>query len=217
MDNVNSKRITDFFQKQKSRAYKKRQLILRADETPNGVYYIEKGYVKAYSLTENGDEKDIVFYKPGEIFPLIWTFINIGKTVYFETMSDVVIRIIPKQKFLDFIQTDKKILMDIINRMALVVSLYADRVDTLGYTKTYPRLISSLLSLAKRYGKKYEKNILLEVPIGHKEIANSIAMTRETASRELEKLTKKGIISQEGRLIVINDINKLKRELKLSL
>jgi CRP-like cAMP-binding protein len=71
MDKMNSKTVAEFFQKQKSRAYKKRQLILRADDTPNVVYFIEKGYIKAYSLTENGDEIDIVFYKPGEIFPLI--------------------------------------------------------------------------------------------------------------------------------------------------
>ena len=217
MDNVSSKEITDFFQKQKSRAYKKRQLILRADETPNGVYYIEKGYIKVYTLTENGDEKIKNFYKPGEIFPLIWTFGNIEKTVFFEAMNDTILKKIPRQKFLDFVKTDKKILLDILSRVISIFIVYSDRIDTLGYTKTYARLISLLLSLAKRYGEKYEKNILLEVPIGHKEIANSIAMTRETASRELEKLTKKNIISQKGHLIIINDIKKLKRELKLAL
>lgn len=217
MGNVSSKGITEFFQKQKSRTYKKGQVILRTDETPNGVYYIEKGYVKVYSLTENGSEKDKNFYKPGEIFPLIWTFGSIEQTVYFEAIDDVIVKRIPKQEFLDFIETDKKILLDIINRIILIFIVYSDRIDTLGYTKTYARLISLLLSLAKRYGKKYGKNILLEVPIGHKEIANSIAMTRETASRELEKLTKKGIISQNSHLIVINDIKKLKRELKLAL
>ena len=217
MDNVSSKEITDFFQKQKSRAYKKRQLILRADETPNGVYYIEKGYIKVYTLTENGDEKIKNFYKPGEIFPLIWTFGNIEKTVFFEAMNDTILKKIPRQKFLDFVKTDKKILLDILSRVISIFIVYSDRIDTLGYTKTYARLISLLLSLSKRYGEKYGKNILLDVPIGHKEIANSIAMTRETASRELEKLTKKNIISQKGHLIIINDIKKLKRELKLAL
>jgi CRP-like cAMP-binding protein len=77
-------------------------------------------------------------------------------------------------------------------------------------------LISSLLSLTKRHGKKYGKNIIIELPIGHKEIANSIAMTRETASRDLEKLTQKRIISQKCHFIVINDLKKLKRELKLA-
>lgn len=216
MDNI-SKGITEFFRKQKSREYKKGQLILRADDTPNGVYFIEKGYVKVYSLTENGTEKDKNYYKPGEIFPLIWTFSNIKKNVYFEAVDDVVVKRLPRQEFLDFIKTDKKILLDIINRITLILNVYSDRIDTLGYTKTYTRLISLLLSLSKRYGKKYGKNIVLEVPLGHREIANSIAMTRETASRELETLTKKGIISQKGHLIVIKDIKKLKKELELAL
>lgn len=192
-------------------------MILRADEPPNGVYLIEKGYVKVYSLTQAGSEKDKNFYKPGEIFPLIWTFYNTATTVYFEAMDDVVVKKVAKKEFLEYIKTDKALLLEIIKKLALILNVYSERIDTLGYTRTYPRLISELLALAKRYGKPYKKILILDVPIGHKEIANSIAMTRETASRELERLIKKGIIAQNGHLIVIKNIKRLKKELELSL
>lgn len=72
MDNVSDKELVEFFQKKKSRVYKKGQVILHPDEeTSNYIYYLEKGHVKVYSITEDGYEKCHIFYKPGEIFPLL--------------------------------------------------------------------------------------------------------------------------------------------------
>lgn len=132
-------------------------------------------------------------------------------------MENSTLKKVPKKEFMDFIISDNKYLLEIITRISAMLGIYANRVDNLEHTKAYLRVILRLLYMAERFGRHYSNSIILDIPITHKDIADTIGLTRETASRELEKLTKKGIISQKGHLIVINDIKKLNRELKLAL
>ena len=206
--------LEEFFSNRPRRIYKEGQIIIRADESPNGVYLIEKGFVKLYSLGNNGEERDRIFYKQGDIFPLVWTFTSTMRNMFFEAMTDCILKKVSKAEFMDFVKNDNKHLLEAIDRILVILNVYVDRVDNLSYEKTYNRLISTILFLGKRFGKHYGKSLLLDIPITHKDIANSTAMSRETVSREIEKMAKDGLLVQRGRIIVINDIKKLKKELE---
>ena len=103
------------------------------------------------------------------------------------------------------------------HRIIIILAAYVDRVDNLEYTKAYSRLIQRLLLMSERFGKEYNGSVILEIPVTHKDIANTISLTRETTSRELLKLEKKKLISQKGHILVVNDIKKLRKELESSL
>lgn len=94
-----------------------------------------------------------------------------------------------------------------------MLDVFTDRVENLEFTKASARLISRLLYLSKRFGKQEGAHIRLVIPLTHKDIANTIAMTRETASREFTKLEKKKLIGYENHHIVIYDKQKLEEEL----
>jgi len=53
------------------------------------------------------------------------------------------------------------------------------------------------------------------VPLAHREIASWIGTTRETASLQIEKLQKKGIITTRGRLLIIRDLTRLQQEVRV--
>jgi CRP-like cAMP-binding protein len=79
-----------------------------------------------------------------------------------------------------------------------------------------PKIIYSLVSLGKRFGMANEKNpnIKVEIPITQRELAATIAMTRETVSREFEKLVKGNIVALKDHGIVIRDMVKLEKLLE---
>lgn len=212
--------LSEFFLKSKSYSYKSGEIILRQDDEPQGVYYIEKGYVKIYSITQDGNEKLHVIYKSGEIFPWIWVFRDNAKSVYYEALGTVVLRRAPKEEFLEFLKTKSsqknscELLFELADRIIEVLDIHVDRVANLELTKACPRLVARLLSLAKRFGRKEEKETILDVPLSHQDIANSINMTRETASRELGELERKGLVKYKDRLIIIPSIKKLEKELE---
>lgn len=216
--NNEASELIGFFTQSRQYNYKAGEVILRPEDTPSGVYYIEKGFVKVCSITRDGDEKLHVIYKTGEFFPLIWVFSNVTKNVFYEALGEVFLRRRSKEEFLEFLRGGCTkggcpALFELVVRIIGILDVHVSRIDNLELTKAYPRLVARLLLLAKRFGKKQKNNIVIDVPITHKDIADSINMTRETASREIEVLEKKGLIYYQAHLIVIKDIDKLEKEL----
>lgn len=212
---MNNKRslIPDYFRQFPERRYKKKRMIMSGNEPRENVFYIEKGYISAYKLLPGGCKKIYLFYKSGEFFPITSTFSGIRKNLFYETLSDTTIRKAPKEELLKFVDNNADVLQEIIDRIIENHNVYINRVDNLEYTNAYSRLISRILFLAERFGKKIRRNVLINIPVTHEDIANSIAMTRETASREIERLLKKHLIKMRGHLIIIPNILKLQREL----
>ncbi|HEX5448124.1 MAG TPA: helix-turn-helix domain-containing protein, partial [Candidatus Saccharimonadales bacterium] len=57
------------------------------------------------------------------------------------------------------------------------------------------------------------KEVVIEVPLRHQDIASSINASRETASREIAGLERKALISTQNGYITLRDISKLKEYL----
>jgi CRP-like cAMP-binding protein len=70
-----------------------------------------------------------------------------------------------------------------------------------------------MLFLSERFGKSHGSQIIINAPITHQDIADSINMNRETASRVLEDLFKEQLIGQEEHLFTILDPLKLRAAL----
>ena len=70
-----------------------------------------------------------------------------------------------------------------------------------------------IFHMAKRFGDNKSGIVTILAPVTQKDIAYSIGMTRETASRQLSKLERKRLITYKGHLIVIKNIDKLRDEL----
>ena len=212
--NTNSRGLDNFFKSFPKYSYKKGEIILRPDDTPSHLYYLTQGHVKVYALAEWGEELLYVIYRPGEFFPIIWMLQSSPLTGYFEAMDKVVIHRVPKEDLVKHLATNNEQAMNFADYLIDIMNIYRHRIENLMYTKASIRLISRLIYLADRFGSKVGSGMLIDAPITHKDIATSISMTRETVSREFEKLVKKGILSYRGKSIFIKDVKKLLNELK---
>lgn len=72
-------------------------------------------------------------------------------------------------------------------------------------------LCSTLLRLANSYGMETDEGILISVPLTNQELANYSASARESLNRMLAELKKCGVIDMRGHLILIKDIDYLKK------
>jgi CRP/FNR family transcriptional regulator len=93
--------------------------------------------------------------------------------------------------------------------------LHSERIISLEYRSVRERLISFLLTNAKRFGKQVKNGIVLDVPLRHQDIASSISATRETTSRELAVLERQGLIARDKQsIITLCDVEKLRDHLE---
>jgi CRP/FNR family cyclic AMP-dependent transcriptional regulator len=91
--------------------------------------------------------------------------------------------------------------------------LHSERILTLEYRTVRERIIAFLLNMGQRFGKQMDEGLLIEVPLRHQDIASSVNATRETTSREISGLERKGLLENKQSFILLKDIEALNKHL----
>ncbi len=206
-------KITTFFNTSQEYSFRKGEVILRAGDIPSGVYYIEKGFVKVYSVMLDGSENLYLIHKPGEVFPGPWIFGYETGNVTFEAVTEVLIRRKPKDEVLAYLDSDPDATREALEKAIFIIDVLFNRIENLELTSSFTRVVKRLLILSHRFGMRSGLKVTLSVPLTHTNIANSINMSRETVSRELEQLKRKNIITEKNHIITIENISDLENEL----
>jgi CRP/FNR family cyclic AMP-dependent transcriptional regulator len=212
--NHQSKVISALFVKGQPMAFGAGDVIMGNHDTPDGVYFINSGFVKIYSISNEGDEYMHIVYGHGEIFPLAWAYLGAGeRSLFYEAISDVVVWRISREAFIQKINSDIELSNAMGEQLARQFKIFNVRIDNLEYKKADERIAYRLLFLASRFGIKDKDSVIIEAPITHTIFANSINLVRESVSREIEKLTKKGIIKKVNNHIIITNIAALEAKI----
>lgn len=212
MDNSVFKKIEDFFSSYKLVCYNKGEVIMRPDDSPQGVYFLKKGYVKFYSISQEGGELTLNIFKPGSYFPMLWALGDIPNMYIFEAMTDIETLRAPKKELLEFLKTEPESLFELTKRIFIGLSGFMIRVEYLLFGDAYNKVASVLLMSARRFSEKKNGEIIIQLPLTHQEIANLASLTRETTSIQMKKLERNKLIYYVGRKIAIKNLEKLKKE-----
>lgn len=194
--------------------FSKDDVIIQGYEEPEGVYLIKSGFVKAYSISHAGHNNLLLIHKTGEFIPLPWALDGAHNTgMFYEAITEVEILRAGKDKLRSAMGNNAWLSREILSQTVNIISIYTSRIQTLEYRSARDRVIAELIYLAERFGERHGKQIIINVPITHKDIADSINMSRETASRALELLFQEGLMGQSDHLFTILDIHKLQTAL----
>jgi CRP/FNR family transcriptional regulator len=187
--------------------FSKDEVIIQGYQEPEGVYLIKSGFVKAYSISQDGHRNLLLIHKAGEFIPLPWA-LDGGHTtgLFYEAMTDVEILRAGKDKLRSALGNNSWLSREILSQTVNIISIYTSRIQTLEYRSARDRVIAELIYLAERFGERHGKEIFIKAPITHQDIADSINMSRETASRALELLFEEGLMGQAQHLFTIKDL-----------
>lgn len=191
------------------------QTIINGVDEPEGVYLIKTGFVKAYSVSHAGHGNLLLIHEAGDFIPLPWALDGAHTTgLYYEAMTDVTILRASKNALRTAMGHNAWLSQEILKQAVDTIIVYTQRIQTLEFRTARGRIIAELLNLAERFGEGHGKEVFINAPITHQDIADSINMTRETASRALEKLFAEGLMGQKDHLFTVLDLPKLQRSLK---
>lgn len=184
------------------------------DEVPSGIFFLKKGFVKAFSLSERGREHVHIIYKAGEIFPARWAFGATKGGLTYIAITDVEVLKVDKAALTDYLDKNPQELHEALSYINMILDIFVNRVNDLEHNIAYLRVAARLVSLAKRFGKAEDGGVLIEAPLTQQEIAASLSLTRESVSREMGKLIEKQIIEYHDQLLFIKDLNMLEKEIR---
>lgn len=193
--------------------FNKGELIIQPEDEVNTTYFINQGNVREYAISPQGTEISIHIFTQYAFFPMTAIIGNISNRYYFEALVDSHIYTVPKKDILDFLHKEPLVLFDLTKRLLMGLDKLSARVESLTYAKSDVKIASILLFLARHFGEQQKNKIFVRTTFTHQDIAALSGMSRETASREWEKLQKQGIIDYDSHHIVILDLSALKKKL----
>lgn len=186
--------------------YRKGEFIIRPGEAPSAVFYIEEGLVKAYNISKYGEENLLIIRRSHEIFPLIWAITGQERDIIYQAMVPATVWRISPQNYLSFLHNHPAALPPLLDMVTEMYRIHSERLLNLEYRTVRERLISFLLTMANRFGDETEDGTIIEAPLRHQDIASSINASRETASREIAALERKGLIKSKNGNIILKDV-----------
>ena len=224
-ENLNPNNMTDnktkefesFYKQFQVRHYKKGEMLIRADDDPQGIFCLMKGFVRQYTISPAGNELTLHILKPISYFPMVWAINGTPNVYYFEALTPVEVGRAPRDQVVDFIKDKPVIIFELMSELVEDYAESLTRIEHLVFSDAYRRVISVLIYVAKHFGKDYKDGIIVRHRFTQQDIATLVGVARETASVEMVKLEKKGLIKYVDHSMLFENIDKLRSELTLNI
>jgi len=200
-----------FLESYPTKTFKKGRSILEQGDQPKCAYVVKSGFVKTFDISASGESLPLSFDYQYEILPMAWVFSHALTAPYFyEAFTDCEVWCIPREDFIKYLQdnaaTQFLIFDFFVKRYLLTMQM---KMLSLEQAKAADKILYMLKFLTMRFGgDKTEGLVEIDLPLTQLDIASSTGLTRETASIELKRLEKLGVISYQKQEYTV-DLTKL--------
>lgn len=204
--------LQDYFPDHHVRHYNKRHILIYSGDPVPYVYHLVRGKVKQYVISYRGDEMILNVYKPPAFFPMAHAMNHTPAHYFFEAETDIEVRQLPADEMLAFLKSHPDILYDLLRRVYTGTEGLLGRTEQLmgGTAKT--RLVYELILEAGRFGRQNAAREYV-IELSEKDLGSRAGLSRETVNREIHKLKEASLIRIERHVIVIPDLEILKKHL----
>jgi len=190
-------------------SFPKNQVIFHEEEPGRYLYMIRSGNVKVYKLSEDGKEKILRVFGPGDFFAEL-PLLDGGKyPATAETISPATLLKLSRENFLKVLSRYPEISGKIYEVVGKRLRHFTAEITDLTLKDASHRLAGFLLEKAREYEHLSSSQIRFPLELTHQEIASLIGTARETVSRTLKRFQKEGIIDLKERHVTILDRDRL--------
>jgi CRP-like cAMP-binding protein len=192
-----------------TRAHPANRVILLENDWGGSVYFILDGWAKIRTYNLDGREVTLNILGKGELFGEMAALDEVPRSTDVITLTPTTIGSIPAQDFVQLIHNEPLAGVRLSQLMAKRLRQVNRRLR-LRESDSTSRVADTLLFLAEGQGKLKQQGT--EIPnLPHRELSSLSGLARETVTRVLTKLEKKGLIVREHDLMVIPDVAALER------
>lgn len=189
----------------------KGDFVFQASTSKKCFYIVIKGRVKLCRVSEAGKEITQWFCFPGEIFGLAELPESHQHSIFSQCCENSEVIAIPLNQFNNFIQFSPELAMQIIEQLSVRLKIVGDTLLNFTSDNVKTRLIKLLTRLNMRFGVEYNKGVIINVVLTHKEISDMIGACRQSVTTALGELKAEGNISLIDNHFFIPSIEKFER------
>lgn len=173
------------------------------EKEDNEVFYLLEGKVRAFLLSAEGHEIWLDDFYPGEIFGEMAAIGGFERTSNIAAISDVTVAVFPAEKFLNLMRQYGSIGLAVSGALVRRIHSTTQRMFELSVLSAPGRVYAELLRVSIIFSAGGdEKRIIQPSPV-LSNFARRINSTRETVSRAINDLEKRGLIIREEKAMII--------------
>lgn len=210
MDTQEEKKLNSFFSQYKPAKAKKGEILIRPGDTGSQMIFLKTGKIRQYVISKLGQELNINIINPGFPFAFIDFLTETKNRYYFEAFSAIEYWRIPKKEFKDYMDQNPDVFWYLTKQSFCRLEELFINLEYFITGDAYMKVASTFYLVAKRDGKESANNQYeIESMPTHRDISETLGLTRETVSLQILKLEKDGVIKRKGRRLTIPDMKKL--------
>ncbi len=191
--------------------YKKTQRIFYEGEPNTGLFILCSGKVKLSRTSRLGRRQIVGILEPCGLLEEKDLFLGKRHSVTVEAMEDCVVSFVEKDVFLNFMQCNQPVPIQLIEHLSQELELAEGKIEALTVMDAKRRLANLLLQLADRYGVTILQGRLIDLRLTREEIAEMVGTTQETVIRVFSVFKRKGLIQDFGKQIVLTNEERLRK------
>lgn len=195
------------------RIYKARTFVFMQGDPLERVFFIHTGTIKIYKTDMSGREQIVSVLQAGEMFPHTGFFCKGTYPAHAEVVEEATLIVIPIADFEQTLIHYPELCIKLFRVMSEKIVDLQNRLEEQILHNTYEQIIMLLLRLTKTNAIKQGDYYRLTTHFTNRELANMIGTSRETISRTISQLKRKGLIEldEEGFYLINKD--RLKNEI----
>lgn len=172
------------------------------------VFFIASGEarVSIYSLLG----KDVIFcdLRPGDMFGELAAIDGAPRSAGIEARSDCLVASLSAGAFREVLQSEPKVTLALLGQLVAKVRGLTTRVYEFSALAVANRIQAEVLRMAN-LAPRYGKSARIAAPPTHAEIAGRVSTHREAVTRELNRLSRVGVIERRDGALIVKDVERL--------
>ena len=191
-------------QEQELRLFRKKEDIYREGSFPKGIYFLNKGKVKTYKVSDYGKEFITGLYKEGDFFGYLALLEDTKYSDFAKTLEDSEICLIPKADFYSLLHKSSEISKKFIKMLSDNLHEKEEQLLKLAYNSVRKKVADALITLYDRYKEEGDPTNFT-MSISREDLANLAGTATESTIRTLSDLKDEKLIEiQASRITILN-------------
>ena len=203
--------LTKISDRMTHRKFNKNQMILLEDDLGQTFFVIATGSVKITRLSDDGREVILAMLGEADFFGEMSLLDGDGRSANVVALEASEVLTLARNEFLDILENYPKISISLLEELTNRLRKSDQQIESLSLSDVEQRIGITLIRLAEELGTIKQGSVKIKNLPFQQDIANMAGTSRETVSRTFKLLEEKGLLSRQGRQLVIYNFNQFSK------
>jgi CRP-like cAMP-binding protein len=201
---ISSTALDDILKRVQLRTRQAGSLLVAQDEPGDALFLLVSGRAKVVLFGENGRELTLSELRPGDVFGEMSLLDGRPRSANVVALDDTIVLALTREGFLAHLRVHPSTAVNLLGELTRRLRRADETIAQLALQDVEARLLRTLARLAREEGGQQEGgDLVLRRRPTQQELANMVGSCRETISRTLTAMAKRGVVTSRGRTLVL--------------